>query len=75
MAYEGIKVVKCPVLNRDFRMGRIENSPPLEVVLKFENSSPKAIMCPEYDLDSGKCKVSTDECIYSHFKYFPSSEQ
>ena len=63
MAYEGIKVVKCPVLNRDFRMGRIENS------------SPKAIMCPEYDLDSGKCKVSTDECIYSHFKYFPSSEQ
>ncbi len=54
---------KCPVLNKAFRNACASGSPDLEVMVKLEENTPKAVICPEYTPER-TCARREAGCIY-----------
>jgi len=64
---------KCPILNKDFRLGFSNSSPDLEVLVMYEVipqgvERVTGIICPEYlEEESGACNTNVNhtKCIYA----------
>ena len=41
-----------------------------QVLIKFENSNPLAVMCEKYNEQTDLCEVNREPCIYHKWRYF-----